>query len=124
MNFYVAARTQRIPDVQKIIETLEKEGHKVTLDWTKTDYIERPYINHIHEVTDLAKREIDAIKKAEIFIILGDDAGTGMYLEMGVALANDCKVYAIEPNEVTIFHFHHNVTRIKNIRELFDYLHQ
>ncbi|MCA9355582.1 hypothetical protein KC865_03485 [Candidatus Kaiserbacteria bacterium] len=54
-----------------------------------------------------------------MFIILGDKSGTGMFVEMGAALSNNAKVYAIgEYNNLTVFHFHPHVTRLDTFEEV------
>ncbi len=102
-----------------MIKELNKRDHKMTFDWTKADYFDRPYTKHLADAAQLATTEIEAIAEAEFFIIVGDPGGTGMYVEMGAALANNVPIYAIgHHSDETIFHFHSSVTRLGDFSAL------
>lgn len=123
MKFYIAGRTSQIKTIQKMVATLTDLGHEITYDWTRTEDpdLKRPYNEHLEKVSFFAEKDINGAKNAEIFIIIGDASGTGMYVELGVALASGAKVYAIgEYNDVTIFHFHPQVTRYNTFEEVLD----
>ncbi len=115
MKFYIAARTSEIPRVQEMTEVLKSMGHECTHNWAvaKNADLQRPYYNHVEEVSVFAQEDLDGAKNAEIFIILCDKSGTGMFVEMGAALSSGAKVYAIgEHNDMTVFHFHPRVIRV------------
>jgi nucleoside 2-deoxyribosyltransferase len=119
MKFYIASRTEQIPNVQKMFKLLLDKGQEVVFDWTQIEQVNRPYSNHFIRTRKMANEEINAIKNADIFIIIGDKAGTGMYVEMGAALASNTKVYAIgEYNDITVFHFHENVIQKNTFDEV------
>lgn len=121
MKFYIAARTAQIKKVQKMVDILKMAGHECTHDWTAMEDVElgRPYHEHIEKVRNFAEKDIAGARDAEVFIILGDESGTGMYVEMGAALSNDAKVYAIgERNDITVFHFHPHVTRLDTFEDV------
>lgn len=92
MKFYIASRTARADDVQAINTILTSQGHEV-YDWTMFAAIKRPYI--ASEVAPIAQTELEAIKAADVFILLGDEGGTGMYVELGYALATNTRVYCV-----------------------------
>jgi len=120
MKFYIAARTAKAVEVRKMRKILEEKGHRVSYDWTLEDVdIPRPYGNHVDKVVPLAEKTLEGAKNADIFIIIGDSAGTGMYVELGAALAAGKKVYAIEDhNDKTVFHFHPLVTRLNTFEDV------
>jgi len=95
--------------VKEMISLLEGRGHECTHDCTAMKDAERgrPYKDHIEKVRKFAEKDVMGARDAYVFIILGDESGTGMYVEMGAALSNNVKVYAIgEYNDVTVFHPH------------------
>jgi nucleoside 2-deoxyribosyltransferase len=120
MKFYIAGRTSKTEDIKEMISLLTKFGHEVTHDWTLTDaQFQRPYPIDIAE--QVADKDMRGIVDADIFIILGDKSGTGMYVELGIALATNTKVYSIgENNDVTVFHFLPNVKRMYTFSEVLD----
>lgn len=123
MKFYVASRTARTKEVKEIIETILSKGHEITHDWTGVENatLERPYHKHKEVVREFALKDVEGAKNAEVFIILGDNSGTGMYVELGAALASNARVYAVgEYNDATVFHFHPQVTRVGTIDEAFN----
>lgn len=121
MKFYIAGRTARINDIKKMVSILEERGHTCTHDWTAMEdaELERPYDDHVEKVQNFAEKDISGARDADVFIILGDKSGTGMYVEMGAALSGGAKVYAIgEYNNLTVFHYHPRVTRLETFEEV------
>lgn len=121
MKFYVAGRTNRIAEIKELISQLEGLGHECTHDWTRVDNadLQRPYHNHIEIVQTFAVADIHGAVASECFIIFADKEGTGMYVEMGAALASGAKVYAIgKYNDQTVFHFHPLVSRVDSAQAL------
>lgn len=116
MKFYIASRTARANDVHALKALLQKAGHDV-YDWTMFASIKRPYIER--EVAPIAQEELEAIKQADIFILLGDEGGTGMYVELGYALATNTKIYCVgNHNDVTVFQYLPQVKRIASVEEV------
>lgn len=119
MKFYIAGRTSQAKNIKQMMEIILEKGHQISFDWTSTADIKRPYSEHVTEVETMSIGEIEGIKQADIFIIIGDESGTGMYVEMGVAIASGTKIYAIGAyNDVTVFHFHPNVIRKDSFAEV------
>lgn len=116
MKFYIASRTARAEDVLEIKAILLKLGHEV-YDWTMFAAIKRPYSES--EVSPIAAEELQAIKDSDIFILLGDEGGTGMYVELGYALATESKIYCVgEHNDVTVFQYLPQVKRVESFEEV------
>lgn len=121
MKFYVAGRTARINEIKAIIDELLSLGHEITHDWTISDDADlgRPYIDHLTKVSEFAQKDIEGAYQADVFIILGDQSGTGMYVELGAALAGGAKVYAVgDYNDMTVFHFHPQVKRLDTFADV------
>ncbi len=116
MKFYIASRTARADDVLALKALLINLGHDV-YDWTMFASIKRPYIES--EVSPIAEEELSAIKDSEIFILLGDEGGTGMYVELGYALATDSKIYCVgNHNDITVFQYLPQVKRVENFEDV------
>ncbi|MEY3784443.1 MAG: hypothetical protein RLZZ230_765 [Candidatus Parcubacteria bacterium] len=121
MKFYIAGRTSRILEIRDIVTKIKYLGHEITHDWTAMEDADlpRPYHVHIDKVQAFAQKDINGAKSADVFVILGDQSGTGMYVELGAALAFGVKVYAVgEYNDMTVFHFHPNVTRLSTFDDV------
>lgn len=81
-------------ETKRMISVLEKKGHECTHDWTAVEGadVKRPYEDHLEKVREFAENDIAGARDADVFIILGDKSGTGMFVEMGAALSNNAKV--------------------------------
>lgn len=115
MKFYIAARTAKISEVNDMTLVLEEKGHECTHNWATAEDagLGRPYHEHAVKASKFAADDIAGARDADVFVILGDKGGTGMYVEMGAALSHNAKVYAIGAhNDETVFHFHPHVTRV------------
>jgi hypothetical protein len=125
MKFYIAARVGAKEDVRKIIAFIKNKGHELHTDWTEhtppRPYDKEPEISRKYAVEDL-----EAAADCDVFILVSDEAGTGMYTEFGVAIANNLikgkpKVYVIgEHLSRSMFFFHPSVERKNNIEEVFE----
>jgi nucleoside 2-deoxyribosyltransferase len=116
MKFYIASRTARADDIKEMRDMLQTLNHEV-YDWTMFASIKRPYIES--EVAPIAQAELAAVKKADVFILLGDEGGTGMYVELGYALSTSAKIYCIgNNNDVTVFQYLPEVTRVDSFEDV------
>lgn len=117
MKVYVAGRSSIRNGVEDTIKKLKASGFKITFDWTK-----HPHFIY-REQPELAKKyselELQAIDSSDVFILVSDREGSGMYVEMGYALAKGKPVYIIgEWNQKPIFMFHPQVIKRQTIREV------
>ena len=79
--------------------------------------IQRPYREAV--VAPIALAELEAIKDANVFILLGDEGGTGMYVELGYALATEAQIYCVGNfNDVTVFQYMPQVRRVGSFEEV------
>ena len=118
MKFYIAGRTKAVPEIQRMTKTLVDLGHTVAHDWTQLDSdMKRPY--PVDKARQIAQADLDGVNNADVFIIIGDESGTGMYVELGIALAKAARVYAIGTNnDATVFHFLPTVKRFETFEEV------
>ncbi len=85
MKFYIAARFRKRNSVEKLGKRLEKLGHQMVSDWIKDPSIQ-PYEKHQKLATKYSLRDIDSIKNSDVFVLISDKSGTGMYTEFGEAI--------------------------------------
>lgn len=128
MKVFVAARFGQKEKVRALYEELEKRGHEVIFDWTKHKPI-KPYIDNQELSARYSNEDIMGVFDCDIFILLADEAGTGMHIEFGAALITNIicggepKIYVVgEHNARSMFYFHSAVNRVNNTNELLDEL--
>lgn len=124
MKVFVAARFGQKEKVRALYEELEKRGYKITLDWTKHKPI-KPYIDNQELSAKYSNEDIMGVFDCDIFILLADEAGTGMHIEFGAALITNItcvgqpKIYVVgEHNARSMFYFHPSVKRVESAEEL------
>jgi nucleoside 2-deoxyribosyltransferase len=84
--------------------------------------LKRPY--DLNLACSIAEKDLWGVKDADVLIIIGDQAGTGMYVELGIALATNTRVYSIgDYNDITVFHFLAQVSRLDSFEEVLEDLH-
>lgn len=119
MKFYIASRLKHKSEVKKLIKKLEAEGHSCVHDWTDGKRL-KPYEENLHQSQKVADKQVRAIKDCDLFVLLNPDkGGTGMYVELGVALAEGKHTFVVGKCEKPMFLFHPSVKQVPNIEELF-----
>ena len=119
MKFYISSRTKEANQTKKIIQKLKSLGYSITLDWTKQTNL-KPYNKNSKQSAIFSKRVTSAIKTCDSFILLTDQAGTGMHTELGIAIAEKKKIFIIGKHSNTnVFFFHPNIKRLNSINNLF-----
>lgn len=119
MKFYISSRTKDIKKVEKIIKKLKEFGHSITFDWLKQNNL-KPYTKNPKLSASFSEQAFSAIKKCDFFILLTDEAGTGMHTELGIAIVQKKKIIIIGKHlNTNIFFFYPNIKRLNSIKELF-----
>ncbi len=126
MKFYIASRFARIPDVRKITETIEGMGHDVSFDWTQHKSLV-PYKNNSVLAKEYAIVDVKGVLDCDVFILLTDIAGTGMYVEFGIALALNIKtgspkIFVVGNHDNCSFYYHPNVVLKNTVEEVLEEL--
>lgn len=125
MRFYIAARFGRRDEVRKIHKTLLDKGHEFLSTWVEQDQI-KPYDKYPNKARKRAIKSIDAAKDCDIFVLLSDEAGTGMYVELGTAIMSNLlkgkpKIYIVGNYlNRSMFFFHPIVKRKKSIEDVLE----
>jgi hypothetical protein len=93
MKIYVAGRWTRKPEVRAAQAALRAQGRFITHDWTEaedpapewTEAQTRGYL------ADQARADIEGVMDADTVVLLHDDTGRGLFVELGAALAYEPK---------------------------------
>lgn len=125
MKFYVAARFGLKDRVREIYQMLRDKGHEITADWTLHRPI-KPYENNPEISQEYSREDVNGARLSDVFLLLSDEAGTGMYVELGVAILSHMergrpKIYVVGPETSrSMFYFHPAVNRRRTIEEVFE----
>lgn len=120
MKFYTASRLKHKNKVKEVIETLEDKGHNCTHKWINGQSL-KPYEKNLKQSQLVATKQVEAIKDSDVFILLyPDKGGAGMYVELGVALAKNKKIFVVGEFKKPIFLFHPAVNHVDSAKKLLE----
>ncbi len=124
---YVASRVREKGRVRALIERLEKKDYQSVTTWLDHEDIPKPLSNNPELAKKIAAEAVEAIAHADIFILLCDDAGTGIYIELGVALrestARTVEIFLVGSQGAnSVFTYHPNVALLATEEELINRL--
>lgn len=115
MKVFVSGKVGRESDTRRTISRLRDMGHDVTFDWTQIPHL-KPYEENRSEASKAAILEIGGVQTADYLLILLDDRGVGMYVELGVALSLGKPVIAVSTGPLrSMFLLHPLVTIVSTI---------
>ncbi|NCT00059.1 hypothetical protein GW765_03730 [Candidatus Parcubacteria bacterium] len=124
MKWYIASRIKHKDLVKKTISDLIKSGEEISYDWTKIGSL-KPYRENSKESSIIAKEVSEAMKDTDIFVLISDEAGTDMFVELGIAIGcwltrKDMRIYVVgECNDRSLMHFHPSISRVDNLNDVF-----
>ncbi|MFH1308331.1 MAG: hypothetical protein ABIH72_05755 [archaeon] len=125
MKFYISAKWQLVEEVRKIHKLLKEKGHEITEDWTLHNCV-KPYDKDVKVSNELAKKDIQGVLNADVYVLLSDNKGIGKYIELGAALASNVLagkplIYVIGSlNNQSQFYFHPEVRLKRNFDEVLE----
>lgn len=115
MKFYIASRLKHKNEVKKLINLLEDKGYTCTHDWTRGEKL-KPYAENLDQSQKLADEQVKSIKNCDLFVLLNpDEGGTGMYVELGVAIAENKQIFVVGEFTKPVFLFHSSVNYVQDI---------
>ncbi len=123
MKFYIASRFGNLDEVRKTYKVLKQQGHTISLDWTIHESV-KPYGQNEEKAARYSVEDVEGVRRSQVFVLLSDEAGTGMYVEFGIALQSFLEkgsplVYVIGAyTDRCSFFFHPAVRRVKTIEEV------
>jgi hypothetical protein len=141
LKAYVAGRISRQEEVKTILAALRQVGIEITRDWiAMSEQLKHATISNEAEAAvfrkrsyailnpiyhDEAEQDLKAVLEADIFVILTDEQGSSMYVEMGAAFAGQKLqqkpnyLYAIGPHfDRMVFYQHQQVIRVSAVEEI------
>ena len=131
MRFYVATRFRNYRAARKLMNTLRGAGHTISYDWTDNqdefDALGELKINPEHDLTEneqwaLAVQDTAGVFNADAVVLLCDTDMAGAYIEVGMALTKNRRVYTIGKRRWTIFWALPLVTHFDTVEEFLDYI--
>jgi hypothetical protein len=125
MKFYIASRVKNRELVKQIHTKLTEIGHEVLSDWVDERNI-IPYEEHVEASEVRALQCVKYSSDCDVFVLVSDESGAGMYTELGIALASSLagkkpKIYVIgDYLNRSVFFFHPHIKRFKAIEEVLE----
>jgi len=117
MKLFVAGKIGDEEQAKAAMKLIREAGHEITFDWTTIPHL-KPYEQNQEASMQAAIQEAKGVARADAVILLAHENGRGMYVELGMALANKKTVFVIgEEDTSTMFLFHPLVRRVKTVSE-------
>jgi len=123
MKWYFASRTRHQESISKINKVLLNNGHSVVFDWTELGVL-KPFEENVHSCKTIAEDISRSIPHADIFVLISDAAGTDMFVELGIAIAQwteykKTKIYVVgKHNKRSLMHFHPSIIHADSLKEV------
>ena len=124
MKWYFASRMRHKEAIDNIVNFLKSQNHKVVYEWSKLDSM-KPYPENSNQSSLVAKEISVALKDVDIFVLITDEAGTDMFIELGIVIGrwldnNKTKIYSVGKfNDRSLMHFHPAIKRVDKLRDVF-----
>lgn len=125
MKFYIASRFGLREKVRVIYQRIQQKGYQISSDWTTHKPV-KPYSQNPEISKEYAVDDIQGVRDCDVFVLLSDQAGTGMYAELGAAILSNLEhgkpdIYVIgEYNDRSMFFFHPAVKRRETLDQVLD----
>ena len=123
MKFYLASRTKNRELIKNIRKKLTGLGHEVTSTWVDEKNI-IPHEKHLEATRKRARQCIKDCSNSDVFILISDETGSGMYTELGAALLSNSdrktpEIYIIGKYlDRSVFFFYPGVKRFETFEEV------
>ncbi len=120
---YIASRFDRKQEAIELFKRFKKLGYEISVDWTVHEPI-MPYENNITRARQYSVEDMKGIIDCDLFILLTDKEGMGIYTELGAAIFSNLehgkpKIYVIgDYTSNCMFYFHPSVNRRRTIDEV------
>ena len=127
MRYYIATRTDRIPEHNALRDRLAASGCEITYDWTEN------FASSAIATTEMAKiaaLETKGVLDADwVFVLL--DGGRGTHVELGIAIATGKDIVIVESasngllggySELCPFYLCNGCTIVKNTAEAVEHM--
>ncbi len=136
MKIFVSGQINDTDNVRNVQEALKGAGHTITHDWTRTEAGDKMLANPEDKLRDpletarRAQLDIQGVIDCEAYVICTDngEAGKGMYVELGAALAlsettGTPQIFLVGAlKHMSVFYFHPKVVRLPTIQDVIERL--
>lgn len=125
MKIYIAAKFTIKEEVRKLFKLFEERGHEIHSDWTLHKTIS-PYEENQELARQYSIEDLSGVKESDVFILLSDENGRGMYVELGVAILSNMqrerpRIFIVgKKNNNSLFYFHPSVNRRETIGQVIE----
>ena len=125
MKWYFAGRVRHQPALVEVARFLESKGEKVNSGWIYEGSL-KPYEKNLGKVQALARRVVDSLMQANVFVLISDPEGTDMFVELGICLAQkklreDINIYIVgEHSKRSLMQLHPDIIHLDNLAAVFD----
>ncbi len=123
MKWYLASRTKHKDYINELIEFLISKNQEISYNWSEKELLSKSeYISMAPVMADDINK---AIQHTDIFVLFSDDAGTDMFVELGMMLQQSLynpsvSIYIVgEYNDRSLMYFHPAIKRVSIIDEVF-----
>ncbi len=118
MKIYFTSRYKNKEKILSLTDILEKNKHKVVSSWINEPLL-KPYSQNEKQCGLMAKKIEAEIIKSDIFILISDRAGTDMFVELGIAIACNKKIFIVgKYNKRSLMHFYPKIKHINTMDDL------
>ncbi|MBT3298150.1 hypothetical protein HN385_04450 [archaeon] len=124
MEWYFASRVKHKDKVQDLSDFLKSHDHEVAYEWSKLGTL-KPYHENSEQCSSIANDISSALKGVDVFVLISDQGGTDMFVEMGIAIGcylhnYKTRIYAIGKfNDRSLMHFNTVIKRVDYLRDVF-----
>ncbi len=117
MKLFVAGKVGKEQETRKAMQIIRDSGNELTFDWTSIPHLS-PYEDNEDMSRNAAILEARGVLECDALILLADEQGVGMYVELGMAIASGKPVFVIGGESApTMFLYHPLVQRVKTVPE-------
>jgi hypothetical protein len=95
MNVYVAGRFTRKVEVKRAQALLVAYGHTISADWTMDSVDGLMGEERLARLAQSAAKDLGGVRRADAILVLHDDTGRGLFVELGIALADPKKLVCV-----------------------------
>jgi hypothetical protein len=121
MRIYVFGKGEEVHHIKRLMSSLEKEGHKITYDWTNEwkQYFGNGKKSKVSEevLDEIARNEISGINDANVVVgyVWHELPYRSSYAELGISIVFGKKVFLLGTGmDKCDFSYHSQVKRVKN----------
>ena len=124
MKWYFASRVRHKETINKIADFLKFQNQQVVSEWSKLGSL-KPYNENSDKSTSFAKNVGNSLKDTDIFVLIVDEAGTDIFVELGIVIGrwlenNKIRIYIVGKfNDRSLMHFHPAIKQIDKLSDVF-----